>query len=133
MDIIEIEKSITNLIAQWLELTVDTNIFRANFPAKKNGVAVFINSERKEIDLTLRKLETQILIKYCSRDEVLILQNKITEQLPCFGIEYANLYFGSIVQRGSGMPYLANDDGKEKFYSSINLAVELREKAVDKI
>lgn len=127
MDIIQFEKDMTAWTAKELGRTVNTDIFRGGFPASKDtGVAVLLHGELKDGTITGDTYNVQILGKFLTRDEALVMNKKLSDAVPCFGVTENLTEFMSITRRGGGEPYSAADDGVIKIFASVNLIVSAR-------
>lgn len=132
MDIVLIEKAMTNWTAGVLGLTVDVGIFRGGVPTGfDTGVGVILNGEvRDSTALRPRTYNVQVLGKFNDRDSALRMLSKLSEKLPIYGMTQDSLVFRVLMQRGDSSPYTVEDNGKIKYYASFNmLAVVLTEGA----
>lgn len=124
MDVIQLEKDLTSWVAGKLDLTVDSEIFRGGVPSDKDtAVGVMLNSELKEVYPSTYNFTAQVLGKYNDRDDAWRMLHSLSSVVPCYGERVNNNIFVSIIPRGSGEPYPAEDNGKEKTFASFNLLV----------
>lgn len=132
MDVVVIERALTNWAARILSKTVDTNIFRGGIPTGiETGVGVLIESEISKRGLFQPRIyNVQILGKFADRDDAMKMNSKLTGSLPIYGNTVDNVSFRVLVQRGDAACYKYEDAGKMKWYASFNLlAVVLTEGA----
>lgn len=129
MDIVLIEKAMTNWVAGVLGLTVDDGIFRGGIPTGfDTGVGVILNGEIRDNTLRPRTYNVQVLGKFGDRDSALRMLSRLAEKLPIYGMTQDDLVFRVLMQRGDSEPYTAEDNGRIKYYASFNmLAVVLTE------
>jgi hypothetical protein len=121
MDVVEIERILTNWIAGMLGMTVDKNIFRGIIPAGKTGACVVLGSEIPTFNQFRPKTyNLQILGKFKDRDDAFRMLSKLSGSLPLHEVNISNMRFKSISQQGGGEPYRAEDDGKYYWYASFN-------------
>ena len=129
MDVIEIERAFTAWLAEKLNLPVDAGIYRGGIPQGVDyGVAVIFGSEVKSAGFygfRPRTWNVQILAKFDERDPALVLQTCLNALTPQPGFAYGGMQVLSLVSRGSGEPYLAEDDGKVKHFVSVNWVVSV--------
>ena len=131
MDIVLIEKALTNWAAGVLGLVVDVGIFRGGIPTGfDTGVGVILNGEVRDSTMRPRTYNVQVLGKFNDRDSALRMLSKLSEKLPIYGMTQHKLVFRVLMQRGDSEPYTTEDNGKIKYYASFNmLAVVLTEGA----
>lgn len=121
MDVVEIERILTNWIAGMLGMTVDKNIFRGIIPAGKTGVCVVLGSEIPTFNqFRPRAYNLQILGKFKDRDDATRMLSKLSGSLPLHEVNISGIRFKSISQQGGGEPYRAEDDGRYYWYASFN-------------
>lgn len=121
MDVVEIERTLTNWVAELLGLVVDKGIFRGNIPTGKTGVAVILGSEIPGTNrFRPKQYNLQILGKFKDRDAAVRMLSKLSGSLPLHEVNIGGTRFKSISQQGGGEPYKAEDNGKMYFYSSFN-------------
>lgn len=122
MDVVLIEKALTNWVAGVLDLTVDSDIFRGGIPTGFNtGVAVILNSEIRDNTLRPRTYSVQVLGKFGDRDSALRMLSRLAEKLPIYGMTQDDIVFRVLAQQGSSEPYTAEDDGRIKIFASFNM------------
>ena len=121
MDVVEIERTLTQWAAGVLGLTVEKNIFRGNIPVGKTGVAVILGSAIPQTgQFRPRTYNLQIIGKFKERDAASRMLSKMSGVLPLHEVNINGIRFKSISQQGGGEPYKAEDDGKVYFYASFN-------------
>ena len=121
MDIVEIEKVLTNWTASLLNLTVDKQIFRGSIPTGKLGIAVILGSEIPTSGQFRPKVyNLQILGKFTDRDSAVRMLSRLSGALPLHETNISGMRFKSISQQGGGEPYKAEDNGKIYWYASFN-------------
>jgi hypothetical protein len=125
-DIIQLERDITAWVAGKLNLVIDTNIFRGGIPAGvDSGVGVMLNSQSQGNYPSTLNFNVQVLGKYDNRDDAWRMLNKLSSAVPCYGDKINETIFVSILPRGNGEPYQADDDGKVKTFASFNMIVSV--------
>lgn len=125
-DIIQLERDLTVWVATKLGMTIDNNIFRGGIPADAKGsklAGVMINTRIPKVYPGLKDINCQVLGKFESRDDALTMLNTLNDAVPCYGETINDTTFVSIIPRGSGTPYKAGDDGKEKYFASFNFVI----------
>lgn len=121
MDVVEIEKILTNWIASILSMTVDKNIFRGNIPTGKKGACVILGSEVPSAQQFRPKIyNLQVLGKFSDRDDAARMLSRLSGSLPLREVSLSNIRIKSMSQQGGGEPYRAEDDGKFYWYASFN-------------
>jgi hypothetical protein len=123
MDIVEIEKVLTNWTAALLNLTVDKQIFRGSIPTGKLGIAVILGSEIPTSGFRPKVYNLQILGKFTDRDSAVRMLSRLSGALPLHETNISGMRFKSISQQGGGEPYKAEDNGKYYWYASFNATV----------
>ena len=123
MDVVIIEQAFTSWIAEKLNLTVDTDIFRGGVPDGMDGTAVLFNGEIKSRMIAPRTWNAQILSKFDDRDHAMRFLAKLTGLFPCYDISHSGVVFKVISQRGSSEPYRAPDGGRTRCFVSFNVTL----------
>jgi hypothetical protein len=121
MDVVEIERDFTSLMAQKLNLVVDKQIFRGGVPAGKTGVGILFDSEIKDKMIAPRQWNIQVLAAFEERDDAMRFVSKVTGLFPCYDQVCNSCVFKSVSLRGNGTAYRSPDGGKTKWFASINL------------
>lgn len=121
MDVVEIERILTNWIAGMLGMTVDKNIFRGIIPTGKTGICVILGSEIPTANqFRPKSYNLQVLGKFKERDDAVRMLSKLSGALPLRETVISGTRIKSISQQGGGEPYRAEDDGKYYWYASFN-------------
>ena len=125
MDIIQLERELTNWAAQVLGLTVDSDIFRGGIPSGRDtGVGVMLHTEIKDTTISQPTFNAQIFGKFRDRDDAWRMLNRISRAIPCYGVQAGTVIFTSISPRGNGEPYsVAEDNGTVKICASANIII----------
>ena len=121
MDVVEIERDFTLLVAEKLGLEIDKQIFRGGVPAGKTGVGVLFDSEVKNKMIAPKQWNIQILATFRERDDAMRFVSKVTGLFPCYDQKGRNCVFKSVSLRGNGTEYRSPDGGRTKWFASINL------------
>ena len=86
-DIIDIERALTQYLAEKLNLTVDTDIFRGEMPVEKDGLCVYFTHGDDENRIGRRSYYLTAIIKYPDRDKVFQLSANLTGLFPLYGFQ----------------------------------------------
>ena len=121
MDVIEIERDFTALMAEKLNLEIDKQIFRGGVPAGKKGAGVLFDSEIKDKMIGPRQWNVQILAPFDDRDDAMRFVSKVTGLFPCYDLQGKSCTFKSVSLRGNGAAFRSQSDGKTQWFASINL------------
>lgn len=127
IDILQLEKDLTEYFAEQLGLVVDGTIFRAKVPESvKYGAAVRILNQYPNNDFSQPLYSVQITGKYPSRDESVELATKCARLFPVYGeqTEHFNIVF---IQSDGGInaPVSIEDKGQRFHFLSVNLTVSV--------
>lgn len=121
MDVVEIEREFTSLMAEKLNLTVDKEIFRGGLPAGKNGVGVLFYNEIKDKQIAPRQWNIQVLGSFDDRDDAMRFVSKVSGFFPCYDIQRQSCTFKTISLRGSGAAYRSPEQGRTRWFATVNL------------
>ena len=128
MDRKQLEKDLTVWIAAKLGMTIDTDIFRGGIPAeadKDKLAGVMILSKIPKVYPGLKDINCQVLGKFVDRDDAQAMLNTLSEAIPCYGKTVNDTTFVSMVPKGEGSPYKADDKGKTKHFASFNFIIAI--------
>jgi len=121
MTIIDLEKDLTNLFAEQLELIVDQTIFRGILPASKvDAIGVHVEDFDTDNAPSIPALTLQLLGRYSDRDQALSFARKIDAALPYYSESLTILKVGSIAT------YPSTHKGKDVTGISANLSVRAK-------
>lgn len=128
MNIVELERALTEFFADRLDMTVDADIFRGQLPPEvDHGVAVRIDSLETADDYRGQEFIVQILGKFDDRDAALDLLARLSRLAPGYGIEVGTHRLAYLLIFGSGSPYnTVADGGRIRHFSSVNFRCALQ-------
>lgn len=124
-DIIDIERALTQYLAEKLNLTVDTDIFRGEMPVEKDGLCVFLTHGDDESRIGWRSYYLTITIKYPDRDKVFRLSAALTGLFPLYGFQDFNssVRIKAVLKMMNHIIPACPDDGRIKTVSQCILKV----------
>ena len=126
IDIAGFERDFTAWIATQLDMTVDTDIFRAAIPTGvAQGACVRVESEIPDYRIHFPRFDVQILFKG-ARDTLWQYVADLRNITPRYGIDISEDYKAvSIVPNGDAMPYQAADGGVLREFLSLHFFVQV--------
>ena len=121
VSITEVERALTEIIADWLMKTVDSEIFRGEIPSVvKEGVGVTIRDDLQENERYIPHFNFQIAAKYADRDNSQEVLDVLRKKIPAYGMTQDTIHFLQILKRGYGDVFKNTSDGTvvwEMFYN----------------
>ena len=130
MNVVDVERDFTALIAGKLNFEIDKHIFRGNMPEKiSEGVAVLFGAQIPASGFYGFRPQTwnvQILAKFMKRDAAMAFQCKTLQLIPEIdGTVFGNTVFRTVEPRGTSEPFQGTDRGKTKWFVSVNLILSV--------
>lgn len=121
MDVVDVERALTVLMAERLGLVVDKTVFRGAIPSgNKSAVAVICHGDISGNETGMRRYKCQVLAKYADRDDTARLLDVLNRMLPCWGVKSGNITFRALLKHDGSGCYTAADGGKIKEFMSFN-------------
>lgn len=121
MDMIDLERRLTEFFIEASEMTIDHDIFRGILPGDKcDAVGVIVNHDETGNTPSMGKYSAQILGRYRNRDEAMRIAGRLWTLLPYYGD-------GLIILRvGSTGCYPTKWSGGDAWGVSINLQLTVK-------
>ena len=127
VNIVDLERALTAFFAEWLDMTVDAEIFRGQLPhGVESGVAVRVDGVEPTADYEEPDLVVQVLGKFDDRDAALDLLARLSRLAPLYGVEVGAFRLAYLLVSGSGAPYTAADGGGIRHFTSVNFRCALQ-------
>lgn len=127
MNIIKIEEDFITYLAQALNLTIDTDIYRGGIPADAEyGIGVIWGTEIKNSSFygfRPRTWNVQILAKFDEHDKAMILLTKLNDIFPCSEFSCGETNFIAVYTSDSTELYSTMENNKEKICLSFNIVI----------
>ena len=127
--LIELERGLTNLFADWLNMEVDSEIFRGFVPEEiSSAVSVFLLEDIQGNEEYIPKYTFQVNGKFLERDKALEMGNIFRTKLPAYGITLNNgIKVSEILKQSGGSVVPFTSDGKNVFEVFISGEVYFRD------
>ena len=117
------ERAMTTFIAQKLNMTVDTDIFRGTLPPNIDGCAVALTDKEEQNDINDHNYEITILFIDENRDKVMKTIHKLSNEFPIYGHNLSTdsgmLPVKLLSTKRSNYDTTISDDGKLKSLGSL--------------
>ena len=125
IDSVDFERAMTYYIADKLNMTVDTDIFRGEVPVNIDGCAVTLEGQDIKNSTINQKFEIKFICIDSNRDKVMKTVNDLTEKFPVYGenisLSGQDIGVKAILKDSSKFDWEITDDGKMKTLGSLTL------------
>jgi hypothetical protein len=125
IDSVDFERAMTYYIADKLNMTVDTDIFRGKVPVNIDGCAVTLEGQDIKNSTINQKFEIKFICIDSNRDKVMKTVNDLTEKFPVYGenisLSGQDIGVKAILKDSSKFDWEITDDGKMKTLGSLTL------------
>jgi len=126
--LIEVERALTYIFAEWLNMTLDVDIFRGVVPEDKfDVVGVYLLDDIQENETFIPVFNFQVNGKFKDRDLALNMCNVFRTKLPAFGLTMNGVKISEILKLSGGQIVPLKSDGSNTFEVFISGFVYFRD------
>ena len=128
IDPAQVERALTQLLAEKLHLTVDKDIFRGGLPLGVDGVGVELTEEKLSNTAGLRTIRAIVCCRNTSRDAVFAILHSLSGLFPVYGkivsVNGEDITFNAIMKEHVGLSAIT-DSGRIKHFGGLSLLLKL--------
>lgn len=127
IDSVSLERAMTSYIANKLNMSVDTNVFRGSVPVNTDGCAVALIGKRIQSALISQRYEFNVAYLDRNRDKAMDTIHKLACQFPVYGesiiLDGATVILKAVLSGSSNYNWKIVDDGENKTLANLALTV----------